>query len=88
MGVKENVMIAGSGAVVIGVGKALTRDVDIPGWLWLVTAVPVVLMLGFAGYFMYQHWLTMDDEPIEEPKPVKRRPRNERRARKERRSRR
>ncbi len=54
MSVKTNVLAAGGIAAVIGIGKQLTRGVDIPGWLTLLVWVPVIVMLEFVAVSIFE----------------------------------
>ncbi|WP_146148993.1 hypothetical protein [Pseudaminobacter soli (ex Li et al. 2025)] len=49
---KHTILLAGGVAAVVGVGKLLTRDVHIPGWLTLLALVPVVALFGYAAMSM------------------------------------
>lgn len=54
MSVKTNVLIAGGAAGFLGLLKAVTQGVHIPGWLTLLVWLPVIVVLGFAGYSFYE----------------------------------
>lgn len=69
MGVKENVAIAGTVALVIGIGKAMTRGMEIPAWLTIAMLTPVVAILGYAAISIFKHAQTLDKPATTPPPP-------------------
>ncbi|MDQ0323464.1 hypothetical protein QO002_005670 [Pararhizobium capsulatum DSM 1112] len=68
MGVKENAVMAGCLATIIGIARACTLKTDIPDIFFILVWLPFLGLIGCAAYQMYQFLVTKVRELTEKEK--------------------